>query len=1647
MSKTIPSKPDFNALSKALDDSKDVKKEPVLDEEISLELAVSDKLKGNFKAIIPGEAPKEVGNSIEAKPHPPIVLPDDGLGTELGKDREILVYGSVKAKPSEFVEIDKSLDSLIKLPAKTDIDISFSYRKKPIPSKPVSPNPNIKYGITDYAIGVEIKKLTVLKDWFTFNEAYLGFSRTSGLHRYSIKTKASFKNYLNVYGALEIQEQARPKSPVKNGKNNAPIPPPAFYNKQFILELDEEKHDTDNPLEIGTLAKKVYGQLDADLVSKLNDFKLASLVLSGDMTQEQESFYFLIDVQSTWSPIDLFELSEVKVAFKHTKYLPPKNTSTGNTVTKPIPDPSLEVYFLGKCKIGDVPLEALCEYKDVEVEQKKFKQLHFSASTEEDSDIPVGKLVGYLAGKVGVGADIIPDSISGLKVTHVEVEAKIDQPQAPKLPVATEGTVVKPPKTPVTKAQNNYDFSFQLAVENDTEGKASWNPIEALVLSDLSLSVHYNSRPVAVVSNPTNPEDEGTGGAGGPINTPTVAKRSHDLEIDLHAGFYIGTYQFVADFEYQELNGEIQLDMSAKTVPDQHIEIGEFIKQVVHTFGGNATLPDAIGDMEITDIEFESQIKEPKQSAQAIAQKKPLASSYSASFKIKGHTNIAGKEIDLSIELSLDKKPDLKGNIHTSYAFGAILDIEGHEFVFDFEKDDVESVILGAYINEEGDDIELSTLLKPIDVQNLPIDLSFVLKKALIARIQEAQKPKTAAGSNAIPVKSSGSTGGKSNQQDQKIAANYLLGVYFDIPVNLSNVPLVGHFLPDDLDIGLKDVQLLYAKDQVNGDTLAKINKQIKEEAAEIITLDQEEEDGSKTDGRPLQKEIEEEAEETVVDSSSKDKGLGAEKETPEEGKKAPQKEDASDGINKGLTFRGSLKLDSLLTIPLNASMSQNEEAEGSGTDEAQPPSPKEAAPSKPDALRKLGTHIGPILFNKASLKFQDGKIGLEVDGGLSLASFEFELLGLEVDVPMEVLSDISKIKDIDFGLRGFAAHIQDPGFSISGAFLHQKIEVEGKPTDEYNGLLQVEMEQFSLTGMGSYAQFDGHTSLFAFVAIGFPIAVSPALLFEGFSLGFGIHRDFIAPQQGHLLEFPLMELSVTPPPQDLDIADLAESMNTYFPPKADEFFVVAGVTFTAFGIVDTTAMFSVKFGHDLEIDLMGISSVGYPSFLLELEWSGKVVPSQGYFYFGGQTTDRSYVYVPQARLTGAFAVASWTKNINFKGDEVNAGDYVVSIGGYHPLYKKPKHYPGHLARLGINFKSGPADISAGVYFAITPHVLMTGAFMKASVNKGPLFAYISMTLDAIINYEPFHYDILMHCDAGVRVTIPLPWPLSDLHFDKHIDIDVHAWGPDFAGTASIDVGPKTFHLDFGDTGSKNTPVPIDLNTFKNKFLHSTFDKSGKEEENLKVVTGTITKGVLRKVKLKDDSIKYLVNPKELEIEVKSLIPLALGTTSEIGVGPMDLKSGGFSCDLSITYDASDSKTPHFESGTYTKEGLFETDKYTTQYVPKAVWGSGFPTASNPLSDEGSLIKANVGKVVKLLPPDEKQETKDFPRKSFSFNDDQGKVHNGSIPTEIKKVQMSDETSIPLWVNDFVGLSSESISPIKTNHFLANPLSTKLTQA
>jgi hypothetical protein len=94
---------------------------------------------------------------------------------------------------------------------------------------------------------------------------------------------------------------------------------------------------------------------------------------------------------------------------------------------------------------------------------------------------------------------------------------------------------------------------------------------------------------------------------------------------------------------------------------------------------------------------------------------------------------------------------------------------------------------------------------------------------------------------------------------------------------------------------------------------------------------------------------------------------------------------------------------------------------------------------------------------------------------------------------------------------------------------------------------------------------------------------------------------------------------------------------------------------------------------------------------------------------------------------------------VYFWFDGPHAGDFVITLGGYHPLFKKPAHYPT-VPRLGFNWQVGSVlSLKGEMYFALCAHAIMAGGRLEASFKLGSLWTNFIAEAHFLISWKPYY--------------------------------------------------------------------------------------------------------------------------------------------------------------------------------------------------------------------------------------------------------------------------------------------------------------------
>ena len=482
---------------------------------------------------------------------------------------------------------------------------------------------------------------------------------------------------------------------------------------------------------------------------------------------------------------------------------------------------------------------------------------------------------------------------------------------------------------------------------------------------------------------------------------------------------------------------------------------------------------------------------------------------------------------------------------------------------------------------------------------------------------------------------------------------------------------------------------------------------------------------------------------------------------------------------------------------------------------------------------------FGPLHVNMLGVELNttgdQTRAGVGFDGSVQLAGLEVDVQKLTVSLNLQAPADYSQY---ELDLAGLDISFQNGPVSLSGAFFKQT-----EPVLQYSGSALLKCASFSLNALGSYAvvQVDASlpacqkggtgdcptaASLFIFVNLNAVLGGPPAFVVTGLAAGFGYNRNINIPAVQNIATFPFVQGAVNPSTfaatKSNPLAVLTQ-ISSYVPPQIGTYWLAAGVKFTSFELLNSFALLFVKFGSGFEMDLVGITSASLPPqspqtlAYIELALLVSFKPNEGFISVQAQLTPNSYLLAPSCQLTGGFALVIWF-----------SGDFVVTLGGYHPAYNVPKNYPS-VPRLGfmwpVSVSAGSLSISGGAYFALTPTAFMAGGYLNVAFTLGPIRAWLNAGADFLIQWKPFYYDISIGISIGVAFHTTILG--VSITLSVSLGASLHLWGPSTSGYAEIDWYVVSFSIPIGSqSNNSNTNFLGTWSDFATNFLPPTQNSS-----------------------------------------------------------------------------------------------------------------------------------------------------------------------------------------------------------------------------
>jgi hypothetical protein len=839
-------------------------------------------------------------------------------------------------------------------------------------------------------------------------------------------------------------------------------------------------------------------------------------------------------------------------------------------------------------------------------------------------------------------------------------------------------------------------------------------------------------------------------------------------------------------------------------------------------------------------------------------------------FTCEGEVSLLGEPVRGIVTI------DIKHQDKSNYTklFGGSLIIDGMEFDLIFESshkttDGDSSTLVASYHDDKGQTVKIDDVIKKVIVGDAPTTgLEISLKDALLAYYAY-------------------------QKAGQAAKAKYLFGLDIEGGLNLSelnlpNLPLIGQPFPA-------------------GETL-KLALQVVA-AGDTFTVDE-------------------------IDGLNNLSGTGL---------SLPRQE-----LNKGLKLAALLRV-AQETKPLSLPIGLGQgSGQGTGLVEVETVSDtttnqQAVYPSSDDGTQWINIQktFGPIRVERVGVGYHTGNIALLLDAALTAAGLTLSLDGLGAQF---ALKDLAK-KEFKptFHLNGLGIDYRSGPVEIGGSFLKQEGKLDGKDYTSYAGLAVIRTSKLTLSAIGSYAQINDRPSLFIYAVANYPLGGPAFFYVTGFAAGFGYNRALNLPPIDEIASFPLVAEAVKDggpaslpsgqKEQKETLTTKLQQLERYLPPSVGDIFFAAGIKFTSFKQIDSFALLVVKFGRRFEIDLLGLSTLTAPPpeagkavapiAEAQLALKATFIPAEGFLGVRAQLTPNSYILSKDCHLTGGFAFYTWFE------PHPHAGDFVLTLGGYHPKFIVPDHYP-QVPRLGLNWQVSPElHIKADAYFALTGSAIMAGGHLQANWESGNLRAWFVAGADFLLAWKPFHYDLELYVGMGVSYTFKF---LGTQTLNVDLGANLHLWGPPFSGTATVHWSIISFTVNFGD-GAPQHLEKLDWGTFKTSFLP-------KPEQ---ICSIAVQQGLIRHMPAEEKKPeRWIVNPKEMVLAINSAVPFTHIKVAEeapeekakhLSIAPTGIESGVTStCEITITRGDKPDEQVLVEKDTFQAQPIRKS-------MPAGLWG------------------------------------------------------------------------------------------------------------
>ncbi|MGM9470242.1 DUF6603 domain-containing protein [Streptomyces murinus] len=519
----------------------------------------------------------------------------------------------------------------------------------------------------------------------------------------------------------------------------------------------------------------------------------------------------------------------------------------------------------------------------------------------------------------------------------------------------------------------------------------------------------------------------------------------------------------------------------------------------------------------------------------------------------------------------------------------------------------------------------------------------------------------------------------------------------------------------------------------------------------------------------------------------------------------------------------------------------------------------------------ELNRSAGPIRAERVGLGYRGGRVLLLLDAEVDVGGVRLGTRGLGMSVSLDTARP-----DPRFQLEGLEVGFNRPPVEILGSLINISPPPPGYSL-AVGGAVTADFRAAHLQAVGFYAHpVTGSTpSFFVYGGIGSKNGVGNSIVKvkEG-RIGFGYNSSVRAPGIGDVGTFPFLVMLDSASARD-PLELLGDLLKPHGPapawvsPSAGSVWLAGGLAGTLFEFADWRAVALLEFGPDFRnfsVNLLGHLSASFPKqgspfARVELDAHAGYSSVEDLLQMTAVLGPGCFLVSPSCKVSGGSALRMWF------GGSAHAGDFVYTVGGYHPALAVPGHYPS-VNRIAVDWPVIPGHlrISGSYYFALTPSVLMLGGRIDVSVDF-VVTAGLSASVDAIVGWQPFQFDV----GVDVNAWVDLGWPFGRVHGGAHVQV----WGSPTGGRVTIRTPFKDFDVPFG--AGREPARPATWDDFRRNMLPGDSD----------ILRARPLSGLLPEVKGdQGPGAAWIASAGDFSLQIRSAIPMtrisAVGRTEKI---------------------------------------------------------------------------------------------------------------------------------------------------------------------